>query len=180
MWKRAFGKESEMAPDWQPSADGKGKYIELYNLYRDYLKHEDGLINWRTSWFLVVQAVVLGAYATLRIKSNLLYHTILALASVGFFSCALHVISILAAVLAIRALRAKWEMLIHVLDEDAKLLPGITSGGRRTRNTGGHLLAVMLPAIFGSLWLFVAASGYLQWDRQNEQSECTMQMGAGK
>jgi hypothetical protein len=38
---------------------------ELYNVYREYLKHEDGLINWRNTWNLGIQGFLLTAYGAL-------------------------------------------------------------------------------------------------------------------
>lgn len=47
--------------------------LDLYGIYRDYLKHEDNLMNWRITWFLSTQAFLFGGYALLikdRFKST--------------------------------------------------------------------------------------------------------------
>lgn len=38
--------------------------LALFNAYRDYVKHEDGLLNQRHNWNLVIQGFLLSAYAT--------------------------------------------------------------------------------------------------------------------
>src|SRR5688572_28835390 len=37
------------------------KLEEQYHLYRDYLKHEDGLINYRLTWTLTLQGLLFAA-----------------------------------------------------------------------------------------------------------------------
>jgi len=36
--------------------------IALYNVYRDYMKHEDTLMNVRMTWFLTTQAFLFSCY----------------------------------------------------------------------------------------------------------------------
>ena len=36
--------------------------IELYEAYRSYVRHEDQLINFRTTWFITFQSVLFGIY----------------------------------------------------------------------------------------------------------------------
>ncbi|MGA9546355.1 MAG: hypothetical protein WBS14_01525 [Rhodomicrobium sp.] len=42
--------------------------IALYNVYRDYVKHEDTLMNVRMTWFLTTQAFLFSCYALLNQK----------------------------------------------------------------------------------------------------------------
>jgi hypothetical protein len=36
--------------------------LELYETYRSYIRHEDGLINFRTTWFVTIQGVLFAVY----------------------------------------------------------------------------------------------------------------------
>ena len=36
--------------------------LALYEAYRSYIRHEDGLINFRTTWFLGIQGVLFTAF----------------------------------------------------------------------------------------------------------------------
>ena len=42
--------------------------IALYNVYRDYVKHENTLMNVRMTWFLTTQAFLFSSYALLNQK----------------------------------------------------------------------------------------------------------------
>ena len=42
--------------------------IAIYNVYRDYVKHEDTLMNVRMTWFLTTQAFLFSCYALLNQK----------------------------------------------------------------------------------------------------------------
>ena len=36
--------------------------INIYNVYRDYIKHEDNLINYRTTWLITIQSFLLATF----------------------------------------------------------------------------------------------------------------------
>jgi hypothetical protein len=38
------------------------KHLELFNLYRDYVRHQYDLINHRTTWYATMQAFLFGAF----------------------------------------------------------------------------------------------------------------------
>ncbi len=38
-------------------------HLQIYTLFRDYVKHEDSLINWRLSWNFAIQGFLFAAYA---------------------------------------------------------------------------------------------------------------------
>src|SRR5580658_8096117 len=44
-------------------------HLQLYSIFRDYIKHEDDLINQRLSWFLTLQGFFFAAYALALQKS---------------------------------------------------------------------------------------------------------------
>lgn len=55
-----------------PSIHELEKHSRLYALYRDYLKHEDDLINNRLNWNLTIQGFLFAAYSfTLQTASNI-------------------------------------------------------------------------------------------------------------
>jgi hypothetical protein len=46
------------APHW-------GELLSLYNVYRDYMKHEDDLINQRASWHLLLQGFLFATFGVM-------------------------------------------------------------------------------------------------------------------
>jgi hypothetical protein len=38
-------------------------HLQIYTIFREYVKHEDSLINWRLSWNFTIQGFLFAAYA---------------------------------------------------------------------------------------------------------------------
>ena len=91
-----------------------------YKFVRDYVVHEDSLINFRLNWLLVIQGLLFTAYGlTIRelLKNEKTSENIQnihefrkVISFVGITTCILIFLSILSAVLAIKNLEAFWEM----------------------------------------------------------------------
>jgi hypothetical protein len=107
--------------------------IALYNVYRDYVKHENTLMNVRMTWFLTTQAFLFSSYALLNqkrisagnfelisswqefiggvtdFKFKFSIIILMLICFFGIFTARRSYISVRAASLAILALRSKWE-----------------------------------------------------------------------
>ena len=105
--------------------------IDLFNVYRDYAKHVDDLINHRISWNLTVQVRRLRSSGGLR--------TIV-------------LISICAAVLALRTLDNQWQDLAI---EHKERLPAMTGGGSKLAMRLGHFAQLGVPAGIVVAWLYI-------------------------
>jgi hypothetical protein len=137
--------------------------IDLYAVYRDYAKHEDDLINHRLSWNLAVQSMMFTAYGVsvgllksdrqpvvpfLRGARQLL--TLFPL--IGGAAGSLVLISVVAAVLALRRLDGKWRQ-IPVEHKDR--LPDLTGGGNRLATVMGHFAQIGIPLGVVVAWLYI-------------------------
>jgi hypothetical protein len=84
--------------------------FEVFRLYREKVAHEDILINFRTSWFVALQAFLFSAFA-LSLGRNGHYIPVLPaflFSLVGLFSCVATYISVIAADRAIGKTCKKW------------------------------------------------------------------------
>lgn len=52
----------------EPVATTEPLIWKLYNLHRDYLKHEDSLINWRLSWMVALQGLCFAGVGLISMK----------------------------------------------------------------------------------------------------------------
>jgi hypothetical protein len=126
--------------------------IALYNVYRDYMKHEDTLMNVRMTWFLTTQAFLFSCYALLNQKRISAGNfelvrswqefigditdpkfrfgalILMLICFFGFFTARRSYISVRAASLAIVALRSRWDAEFAQNGGFASL-PSITGGG---------------------------------------------------
>ncbi len=150
------------APHW-------GELLSLYNVYRDYMKHEDDLINQRASWHLLLQGFlfatfgVMGEWQTEGGTGFLhprRYWILYGLIATGFFISLLSAASILAANAAINKLHKDWEKLRGNLDIPQRLwtlLPGLAGAGSESAKLWGKLPAIGIPMIIAVAWLWVLA-----------------------
>ena len=53
-----------LVPEPDPSLDNEDLY-SVYQIYRDYMKHEDDLLNQRTTWLLVIQGFLFATLGVL-------------------------------------------------------------------------------------------------------------------
>ncbi len=136
----------------------------LYDIYRDYMKHEDDLLNQRSTWHLLIQGFlfatlgVLGEWQTATLhfeRENLVY----VLAGVGVAISLSVGISTEAANDAIEALCNRWTERIHqeFEPEVLSLLPALAGGGHKNAKARGKLPARIIPVFIALAWLAVAA-----------------------
>lgn len=156
---------------------------QIYALYRDYLKHEDGLINHRVTWLVGVQSFLIATFGFAYQKkyeilskalldeeicklgfSLYLYDAFLIfLVVIGVCTSTSALKSVGAATLALENLRSGWN---EIKDCHRSLfhLPGITGGGSDKANDDGKNLSLLLPKFFHRFWwgtfVFVAFNFY--------------------
>lgn len=144
--------------------------IDLYRIYRDYIVHEDNLVNHRVGWFIQLHSFLIASYTILvasliasffpegpsRVPAegvqSVACFVLLAISATGFMSSVAADSSIKAASKAVRNLEAHWERVAKELAGDSGL-PGITGGGNvDIRNRGGRFHD-WLPTGFMILWV---------------------------
>ncbi len=155
--------------------------IALFNVYRDYIKHESNLMNVRMTWFLTAQAFLFSCYALLNQKRisagsfefvrswhefisditdlKLKFSTVILMliCFFGYLTAHRSYISVRAASLAIMALKNKWEA--DTAQNGAFLsLPGITGGGDDKAMNEGWASSAFLPRAATAIWLLIAIS----------------------
>ena len=152
---------------------------DLFVIYRDYLKHEDGLINFRVTWFIATQAAIFAAYGFLVhdvLKTGAFTYgggplstshalqpfrptpwllAVLLLCSLGALSSVTSFFSINAAAAAMNRLRWRW-LTIVLKGEEYELLPDLKGGGSRQAALWGWLSARTLPAVSFVVWVSIA------------------------
>ena len=92
--------------------NGNTSDSEFYKIIRDYITHEDSLINNRLTWLLAIQGLLFTAYG-LSIREATRTADLVSLISLlkilGILTSFLGFTGILAAVLAIEKVAKKWE-----------------------------------------------------------------------
>lgn len=147
--------------------------IEVYELYREKIVHEDLLINFRTSWFVALQAFLFSAFALSigRSGGEITPIPTLLFSFVGLFSCGFTYISVNAADNATKKTASKWTdqyidvrsnrfIRIGVRDivDPMGLLPAIKGGGSEGKLARqGAYLSNGLPIVIMVFWVLVAA-----------------------
>jgi hypothetical protein len=144
--------------------------VKLFEVYRDYAKHEDNLSNFRITWFLAVQGLLFGGYAVLNranftsqthsppaidnIVANASYPTFQITALLSFFGFVAALgsfISIQAAILAVKTLEKKWKHDV-LKGREHQTLPALLGGGNRFAAISGPLFQVFLPFATMFIW----------------------------
>lgn len=150
------------------------KIDKLFELYRDYLKHEDNLVNHRLTWLVSVQSFLIATFgfsyqkkfevisqAILDSKLSALENTIflydwflffLVLIGLGTSFSAWRSVS--AAVRAINRLKLGWKKIIGSQPQHYHL-PDITGGGDEKASDDGVRLSLGLPRFFLFFWLVI-------------------------
>jgi hypothetical protein len=136
----------------------------LFKIYRDYMKHEDDLLNHRTTWLLVIQGFlfatlgVLGEWILPNKTPDLLrterQFLVFVLAIVGLTIASVAYLSIKAANDAIDSLEKKWNNL-RIRYEGWELLPDIAGGGHPKAKGRGKKPALWIPRVIFLAWLAV-------------------------
>jgi hypothetical protein len=149
----------------------------LYSILRDYICHEDDLINQRTTWFTTIQNFTLVTFgyvyasklegtaslwslSTPHVNSKYIYF-LCALAFFGIIISVLQLLAVWAAQRSIDAIQSHWERdtikshfeglgTAYVIQ---LLLPVMTGGGSRIFTRHGHNLPLLLPVVCLIGWL---------------------------
>ena len=112
------------------SVEIKDQSIEVYKLYREKVTHEDTLVNFRTSWFVTLQAFLFTSLSLASSRLNgwegLLFALVLAV--VGLSVCWTTHISVLAAHKAIAKTTSRWIRIRDAIDPNG-VLPAIKGAG---------------------------------------------------
>jgi hypothetical protein len=138
----------------------------IYNIYRDYIKHEDELINRRLLSNIILQGFLFTAFGFsiefLRrstIDNGLLANLIFLPFVFPLVGCAVGVLalmSIVAAQEAIDGLKKDWEHIAS--DIDPKILarlPGLTGAGQKRSNSLGKIPQVGIACVIIIAWVAV-------------------------
>jgi hypothetical protein len=139
--------------------------LEYYNLIRQRIEHEDGLIVQRLSWLVASQSFLFTAYAIVlssltaspQSATSAMLHQEARLSRliplVAIMTCALIYTGIVAAVKAIASLRRSYRSRFP----SDETIPDIQVG-TLTRLLG-LAAPLLLPLVFIGVWLFLAARG---------------------
>jgi hypothetical protein len=152
----------------------------LYTIYRNYIEHEDSLVNHRTTWLITIQSFLIatlgltyqalleplsGKVEPITPRSLLFFQA--ALATVGFFTSFVAYLSLRAAGRSIRSIRRNWER--QPLAAACRLqLPALTGGGDSRAPRMGFSFPLLLPAFFMVFWVVMAdflihGATHLKW-----------------
>jgi len=150
--------------------DQDSKLLEKYKIFRDYIEHEDSLINNRLTWLLVSQSLIFNAYSAL--TKSILDATIANNFEVtkGFkenLEGVQYILGALAMVISIITFMGVKAAVnaIHKIKEKEKLhkfhsqdLPDLTGGGDPD---GVNLnIPTALPITIFFAWIFVMSRSY--------------------
>lgn len=140
-----------------------------YEAIRNYITHEDTLINNRLTWFLVSQGLIFSAFSALfKPKADLLsklceYHSSnsqiaimlselerlqFILSLLGLFVCIICYLGIEAAVCSINEIKQNFEHISQKVD-----LPALTGGGNQFAQKFGIVSPRGIPIILFCAWL---------------------------
>ncbi len=141
------------------------KAHEHYRLFRDYIQHEDDLINNRLLWNINVQGFLFATFglAVQRIyeaaqpaPAPVLLHAIITILPVfGISVSTLSLVSVRAAEEAIQSLRGHWEKILVNYPEAKPYLPGIIGGGLDSSHKSGLRAPFVVPIVFMAAWFFL-------------------------
>jgi hypothetical protein len=172
----------EDAPGYSPPDRCFQMHLALYGAFRDYVKHEDDLINHRLNWNFTIQGFLFAAYGfcmqkVADVRTALLPHSsepnfpnaaaigsirelqalMIVICLVGFAVSVFVWIGVKAAQIALKEIEEKWcaehpEYNRAATKTHGPDLPGIIGGGSRSAHNWGHLAPIALPASFGTAW----------------------------
>ena len=145
--------------------DYNEKLVAHYRIFRDYLQHEDDLINHRSTWHHTIQGLLFTALGVTLSKVDptatrqavaVQKALILLLPVLGMSISLAAFLSIRAATRALDELRNQWEKLIEIYGEDLwPTLPGITAAGNKWAIKWGKTPAYVIPCVIGVAWLLL-------------------------
>jgi hypothetical protein len=160
----------------------KTDILTIYSIFRDYVKHEDGLINSRMTWLITVQSFLIATFGLsyqkrfeiisegiIKIDNEAKKYLItqvvseydiflIFLAIIGLTTSIVALYSIKGAVHALKALNGIWKIFL----EDNKItfpllvkLPNIVGGGNVNAPKQGRAFPTNLPKLFIVAWSVV-------------------------
>ena len=104
--------------------DNSSSLETTYKYVRDYIVHEDSLINFRLNWLLVIQGLLFTAYGlSIRESITNVVGFRITILFIGIFTSILIFLSISSAVISIKNLEAFWRK-----QKNTKGFPFITGG----------------------------------------------------
>ena len=141
-----------------------------YAIYRDYLKHEDNLINHRTTWHSTWQVLLFGALGIViqgkpdENNTKVIFQFLrFVLPAMGILTSVVGGISVWSAVAAINHLKEEWKKTSHIYYEKAiPIVPGLTGGGRKLADQLGHVASLSVPVVIFLAWVTVFIALYCQ------------------
>jgi hypothetical protein len=137
---------------------------EHYRLFREYVQHEDDLINHRSTWHNTIQGLLFTALAfALQWKPEtadnphaaLLQKTLtILLPLLGIGNAWAGYLSIRAATKALDALNQKWTKICETYSDESKhSLPPLTGAGDKWAIKWGKAPAFSIPLLIGAAWI---------------------------
>jgi hypothetical protein len=149
-----------MEPDYNKNL------VEHYQIFRDYLRHEDDLINHRSTWHHTIQGLLFTALGVTLSKLDptatrqaaaVQKALILILPILGMSISLAAFVSIRAATKALDRLRSQWEEeLMKIYGKDSwPTLPSLTAAGNKWAIKYGKMPAYLIPCVIGLAWLLL-------------------------
>ena len=151
----------------------KTELEDIYKIHRDYLEHEDNLINHRTTWLITIQSFLLATFGftyqkRYEVAAKLYEHSQASLSALGQVNVEYHIfmailcvigvgvsitafLSIESATLAIKGLKKSWSNVAN--GNNTSHLPELTAGGDSKAESRGFGMPLVLPIAFGILWI---------------------------
>jgi hypothetical protein len=146
-------------------SDYNDNLVAHYQIFRDYLKHEDELINHRSTWHHTIQGLLFTALgvtlsrldpASPRQVVAVQKALIVLLPVLGMSISLAAFLSIYAATKALDELRELWKRVIKVYGEEPwPTLPGITGAGNKHAIRFGKAPSYLIPCVIGVAWLLI-------------------------
>lgn len=135
---------------------------DRFEVYRDYVKHEDNLINNRMTWLVLSQSFFFTSFALAvgrlsdsdPVAAEKIYIFLNTIAWLGIAVGLATFGAVLAALNSIDGLRSRWDVLRtddNVFVND-KTLPELTGGGKLFASVFGFFLPIVVPLIFAVTW----------------------------
>lgn len=151
--------------------------LDHYEAYRSYVRHEDNLINFRLTWYMVGQTVTMTGLGYFLSKSDGLAQvsrllntwpaaTLLFICLIGGVIALVTFVSILSADRALASLKRSYEKTMLPLSG----LPSITGGGKGLLALAGSTMHFAIPAIGLLFWVLVAGAVWYNFDAINAKT----------
>ena len=138
---------------------------EHFKIFRDYMQHEDNLINQRVSWNSTIQGFLFATYGLSQQKLpdpkpgpgalHNLETLVRTIPWLGFGLSILVFLAVLAATLAHRRLADDWRVRVSPCYPDKQYLPDIAAGGVKAAGWLGFGTPVLIPIFFAVAWLYI-------------------------